>query len=80
MGKYDNDVSCIEKNILLPAKENFWTLMPSGRGSDCITNHKNTKSTCQSTLIIKFTSWYNLITCHTYETTTLNSLFLTLKS
>jgi hypothetical protein len=50
MGRHDNDVRILEKNISAPAKENLFTLMPDGKGSNRITDHKDTKQTCQSAL------------------------------
>jgi hypothetical protein len=48
MGRHDNDVRILEKNISAPAKENLCTLMPDGKGTNRITNHKDTEQTCQS--------------------------------
>ena len=50
MGRNDNDVRFSAKNLLAHAKENLCTLMLDGRGSNRITDHKETKHTCQSTM------------------------------
>jgi hypothetical protein len=50
MGRNDNDVRHIEKNIAAHAKENLCTPMPDGKGSNRITDHKDAKQTCQSAL------------------------------
>ena len=50
MGKYDNDVRLVEKNILARAEENLGILMPDGKGSNRIRDHKDIQQTCQSTL------------------------------
>jgi hypothetical protein len=50
MGRYDNDVRLAAKNILTRAEENLGTLMPDSKGSNRITEHKDTEQTCQSTL------------------------------
>jgi hypothetical protein len=48
--RYDNDVRLIEKNILARAEENLAVLMADGEASNCITDHKEAKQRCQSTL------------------------------
>jgi hypothetical protein len=50
MERYDNDVRLVEKNILARAEDNLGILMPDDKGSNRITDHKDIKQTCQSTL------------------------------
>jgi hypothetical protein len=50
IGRNDNDVRFWKKNILGRVKENLCTLRPDGEGSNRITDDKETKRTCQSTL------------------------------
>jgi hypothetical protein len=40
----------MEKNILARAEENLGIFRPDGKGSNRITDHKDIKQTCQSTL------------------------------